>query len=173
MSTADKLILDPIKTAFDQLDAVRVGMLGVEGAHHHMQPMTHHLDREEGALYFIASRDTDLIRDVGLGATAHYCLVGKEQDFHACFKGPLEQIEDEQRLNKIWSPFAAVWFDKGREDPKVCLLRLMLHDAEVWASDDNAVSVGWEMAKALLGAEDRPEIGAHRTIDFRTLDAAA
>lgn len=168
MTTVEKLKDEPAEALFDELGDARVGMLGVEGSHQHMQPMTHHLDRAEGALYFITSLETDLVRAVGTGATAHYCLIGADQEFYACMKGPIEQIEDQAKLDEVWSVFAAAWFEKGRSDPNVCLLRVMLHEASVWATGDNPVSIGWELAKSLMGSEDQPDIGTHIIIDFTT-----
>jgi general stress protein 26 len=68
MNMTKKVKADGRATLFDVLDTQRVGMLGVVGSNQNMQPMTHHADANAGALWFVTSKDTDLVRAVGTGA---------------------------------------------------------------------------------------------------------
>ena len=155
---------------FEHLDEVRAGMLGVEGSGQHMQPMTHFADPEEAVLWFLTGLDTDLVRSVGQGAQAHFCLVGKNQDFYACMSGPLEQVEDREKLTELWSPVASAWFPDGIDDPKVCLLRMTLQEAALWTATDSALVFGFEVLRANLSDDRQPDLGEHVVIRF---DAAA
>ncbi len=166
MSIRKEIEHDPRHALIEKMDDVRVGMLGVEGSSQHMQPMTHFTDWDTNTLYFITSSDTDLVRAVGLGGRAHYCVVGKDQDFHACLAGTLEQVEDQAKLDELWSPVAGAWFEKGREDPKVTLLRLTLADASVWGSTESSLRFGFEIARANMDEDHLPDVGVHKTFRF-------
>ena len=88
---------DPSNALFDVLDNYQVGMLGIVDSEQHMQPMTHHFERDKALLWFIGSKHTDLVRAVGVGARAHYCLMVPDRNFYACLSGSLDQSEDSEK----------------------------------------------------------------------------
>lgn len=167
MADTDRTQTDAIGQLFDELDRVTAGMLGVTGSGQHMQPMAHYVDRDERALYFITSSDTDLVKTLQPGAVAHHCLVGKDRDYHACIEGPLTVVHDDAKLDDLWSRVAAAWFEGGREDARVTLLKLDITEAAVWASTGSAVVFGLEIARSNMSKEHTPDVGEHRVIDFR------
>ena len=143
MGMRDKVRDDPRSALFDVLeDRQRVGMLGVVNSDQHMQPMTHFVDRNRAVIWFITSEDTDLARAVGLGARAHHCVMTPEGDFYACLSGTLEQTDD----------------------PKVQLLRFSLQEAAIWAATDSAMVFGFEIARANLQRDHKPDVGDHVVI---------
>lgn len=148
-----------------QLQSARVGMLGIEGSTDHMQPMTHFADDDGAVLYFITASDTDLVRQIGQGATAHYCLISKNHDYHACMKGPIARHQNAAKLDQLWSPMVGAFFEKGREDPKVTLLKMVLNEASIWESDDNVFKLGFEVAKSAM-TDETADLGDHVIVNF-------
>ncbi|MBV7378840.1 pyridoxamine 5'-phosphate oxidase family protein [Maritimibacter dapengensis] len=140
------------------------GMLGVEGSGQHMQPMTHFIDRDAKALWFITSLKTDLTRAVGAGAIAHFTLVSKGQDVQICARGKIKKVEDAAKRKELWNPVAGAWFE-DQNDPALVLLKLDLEEASIWASTDSAFVFGWEIAKAHAKGEE-PDVGTHEVIAF-------
>ena len=165
MADTDRTETDARGQLFDQLDDVRAGMLGVEGSGQHMQPMTHYFDRDTGELWFITSRDTDLVRGIGQGNTAHFCVQSTSQDFYACLSGPIRQSQDEAKLDEIWSAVAAAFFEGGREDRDVCLLHMPLREAAIWSSSGNPFAFGIEVLRANM-TDGTAKTGTHKVINF-------
>ena len=166
MSSTDRTPDDVKRQLFSQLDDVRAGMLGVDGARQHMQPMTHNVDAENQEIWFITSRKTDLVEEIGTGSTAQYCVIGEDHDYYACLRGPIEQVEDEAKLDELWNAVVAAWFDDGREDSDVTLLRMTLNDGAIWTATDSAVVFGLQIAMANMDREKKPDLGEHHLIQF-------
>ncbi len=166
MALLDDFHDSPSDVLWQQLEDLRAGLLGIEGAQDHMQPMSHFADAEHGKLWFITSDETDLVRQVGTGGQAHFCITSKDQDFYACLNGAIRQSEDTAKLDALWSPAAAAWFERGRDNPHICLLEMTLAEAAVWATTDSALTVGFEMLKANLDSDATPDVGAHKVIAF-------
>ena len=156
---------EPKEQLFEELARVTAGMLGVMGSDMHMQPMAQQVDAETSRLIFFASQKTDLAAAVGDGKRAHFCLVGKDHDYHACLAGTLTQSHDRTLIDKHWGPMISAWFPEGKEDPNLILLVLTLSDAAIWASTDSSIRFGWEMAKALT-TDTTPDVGVHTTVNF-------
>lgn len=100
----------PRKALFEAMNDVRAGMLGLEaseeGGAQGLQPMTHFPEPETGMIWFISSRQTDLVRGLPRSASAQYVVISKDHDFHARLQGYLSQIDDPLKLEEIWSPLA-------------------------------------------------------------------
>lgn len=166
MADTDRTAHDATRQLFDHMDEVKAGMLGVAGSGQHMQPMAHHVDRDARMLWFITASDTDLVRAAGAGAVAHHCVIGKNHDFYACLKGRIAVSADEAKLDEIWNAVAAAWFEGGRGDDRITLLRMDLTEASVWSNTSSSMVFAYEIARANLSASHKPDIGEHRIIDL-------
>lgn len=155
----------PADQLWDQIDDVKAGMLGVEGSGQHMQPMAPQLDRDANKIWFFTKKSSDLLKAVGDGAKAHFCVVGEHHDYHACLAGRLRENRDAAKIDEYWNPVVAAWYPEGKDDPDMTLLELSLEDAAIWASKGNPILFGWEIAKANATHEE-PDLGVRNHIAF-------
>jgi len=63
----------------------------------------------------------------------------------------------------LWNPMAEAWFENGREDPTVALLRVDARSAEYWSSDKPGIVRAFEIAKAVV-TKSAPDVGENRTV---------
>ena len=153
-------------TLFYQTEQLHFGMLGMEGSGQHMQPMSHHLDRENQSIWFISSADTDLVQAILPASPAHFCLISPDGAFQTCISGNLSVSDNEAKSDELWSFASAAWFEGGRRDPKVRLLQLAMDQASVWISTSRSLTDGIEMLKAAVLKDRQPELGDHFMIAF-------
>lgn len=166
MSIQDDLSTNPRGAVFAVLDGVRAGMLGLTAGGEGMQPMTHFPDAEAGVIWFISSTETDLVQSIGLGEDAQYVVISTDHDAHVSLRGKLYQVHDSAKLDALWGPFVSAWFEGGRDDPRVALMRFDPEVAEIWASSSSTLKVGFEVIRANLDAGHQPDIGAKATVRF-------
>lgn len=166
MSLRQSLRDDPRTTLFDQIDATSTSMLGIEGSTRPPQPMTHHLTRDTAELWFLTSRQADLVRDVGLGARGVVVFVNDDHSLHAALTGAIVQSADAGHIDAIWSPAAAAWFPGGRDDPDLIALRLTLQDAQVWVSSRSSLRTGMELLRSALDSDHEPDLSTHMLLEF-------
>jgi general stress protein 26 len=154
-----------IKTEFwKRLKDTRAGMLSANGAP--AVPMTHYIDdKNDGpVIWFITNRHTDLAQAAAPEVTGQYLITSKDEQLYARIDGRLAREVNEEELDRIWNAFAAAWFEEGREDSDVQLMRFTLTKAEVWITDGSAKFL-YEIAKA-NATEKLPEVGQHDTVIF-------
>ena len=53
----------------------------------------------------------------------------------------------------LWNPYIAAWFEGGKDDPKLALLRFDAEKAEIWLNE-NSLFAG---VKMLLGADPKQD----------------
>jgi len=117
------------------------------------QPMTALMekDREKGPIYFFTSSETDLARAVNGADEADLYFVAKGHDLFASATGRLVEDSDQTMINRLWNPFVAAWFEGGKADPTLRLLRFDLHEAQIWLNE-HSLFAG---VKLLLGVDPK------------------
>lgn len=117
------------------------------------QPMTAQLgDREgRGPIWFFTAKDVDLVKAMGAGANALLHFASKGHDLFASVEGRLVPDNDRATIDRLWSPFAAAWYEHGKDDPKLQLIRFDPESAQIWLNE-NSVFAG---VKMLLGLDPK------------------
>ena len=144
----------------------RVGMLALTGVEEgHSQPMTAQVLHEDdvlGPIFFFTSKDTDLVRNMGDSHRAALHFSAKGHDLFASVHGELSLDNDRATIDKLWNTFVAAWFEGGKDDPKLQLVRLDPDHAQVWLNENSAIAA----VKLLLGRDPKKEY-AGKTADVR------
>jgi general stress protein 26 len=168
MSTREDVLADPRGTVFQVLDGVHAGMLGLTAGGEGFQPMTHFSDVDAGLIWFISSTDTALVQSLGMGEDAEYVVISDDHDVHISLRGKLYQLHDAAKLDELWNPVVAAWFEGGRDDPRLALLRFDPEVADVWASSTSTLKFGFEIVRANLDPAHQPDVGVKATVRFPT-----
>jgi len=156
-------MLDDLSQDFwDRADDITAGMLSADGAA--PRPMAHQVRSDERAFYFITAKGTDIADAAQNGSAAQHIIACAHGQLYAAINGTLHVETSRDKLNDIWSPIAAVWFDDGREDEDICLVRFTPKDADVWTTDGTAKTL-YEFGKAAL-TDDLPDVGDHAKLHF-------
>ncbi len=144
MTDLERARINPEALLWEELENLHAGMLGMDGSGQHMQPMAYHVDRAGRRLWFVTKRDTDLAQAVTPDSKAHFVIISKAQDFHACVSGPIDESEDRSILDALWTPAIAGLFADGKDDPSLMMIALQLSDAAIWASAKGTSHFNWD-----------------------------
>ncbi len=149
-------------TFWDRVENVNVGMLAAQGTD--PRPMAHHARRDDGALWFLTADSTDIGKDAAAGKSARYQIASGDAKLYAVIDGTLSVETDRNKLEEIWSPVDAAWFEEGKDDPDVRLVRFTPKTGEIWASDSTAKAL-YDMATSAMGSSTANP-GSHGKITF-------
>lgn len=116
------------------------------------QPMTVQIeDKDGGPMWIFTSKETDLAKSVGRGRAARAQFASKGHDLFAEVHGRLSRHNDRATIDRLWNPFVAVWFEGGKDDPKLQLLKFDPSRAQVWLNDHSLLAG----VKLLLGSDPK------------------
>lgn len=151
-------------TFWKRLDGINAGMLGC-APDWRLVPMSHYADRDQSVLWFITADGTDLVKAVEGGPQQAVHVVSEGGDkLYARMEGTLELSNDKAKLDDIWNAVASSWFEDGKQDEDVRLLKLKLSTAEVWATT-GGLGFLYEVARSkVTGA--KPDMGDQYEIAF-------
>lgn len=128
-----------------------VGLDGVEDGH--ARPMTAQVEGESGPIWFFTSTENGIVRRLGKGDRAIATFSSKGHDLFATVHGTLVVDNDRAVIDRLWNRFVAAWYEGGKDDPKLALLRLDAEKAEIWL-DASSLLAG---IKLLLGADPKQD----------------
>ena len=123
------------------LKSDRTMMLGLHGVDDgHMRPMTAQVEDEKSPIWFFASYESDMVKSIGSNSRAVASFASKRHDLFASVHGTLCVDNDPAVIDQLWNPFAAAWYEGGKDDPKLALLRLDAEHAEIWFDGSSLIA---------------------------------
>ncbi|GAA1825598.1 pyridoxamine 5'-phosphate oxidase family protein [Microlunatus capsulatus] len=79
--------------------------------------------------------------------------------------GTASVTQDPARIDEFWNSHAEAWFDGGRQDPAVALLRVEADSAEYWSVSDPKLVTAVKYAKARLTGQ-QPDLGENHAVEL-------
>ena len=131
-----------------------------EGEDGHARPMTAQLDADcfqgnlyQGPIWFFTAKSNELYHQIGSGGRAMAHFASKGHDIWATVHGNLSQSNDPAVIDRLWNRFVAAWYEGGKDDPELALIRLDPENAEIWV-DASSMVAGIKM---LLGIDPKQD----------------
>ncbi len=153
---------DQRKEFWSRISDVRTGMLEVQDR---FVPMSHSTDPDDGNLWFITAKGTPMAAAADAGATCRYIVCSDPESIYADITGKLAVSNDPEKLDEVWNFVASSWFEEGKQDPDLLLVRLRPDQSELWLGPESGVTFLLEIAKAKVTG-DKPNMGSHTTLSF-------
>jgi general stress protein 26 len=79
--------------------------------------------------------------------------------------GTAHITRDPKIIDELWTASAEAWFEQGRDDPKVALIRVDAHTAEFWTMNEPKAVTLFKYAKA-AATGGRPNVGTSTTVEL-------
>lgn len=129
-------------------------MLGLDGVDEgHTRPMTAQVEGDHGPIWFFTAKDSMIVQQLSGSARAIATFTSKGNDLFATVHGALSLDNDRAVIDRLWNKFIAAWYEGGKDDPKLALLRLDPERAEIWL-DASSLVAGIKM---LFGADPKKD----------------
>lgn len=76
-------------------------------------------------------------------------------------------MSDESRLDELWSPILAAFFEKGRENDNIQLICVDINGVEYWQAGNINILVSlFKIATSVFGDKSATDIGKNKTVKF-------
>jgi general stress protein 26 len=115
--------------------------------------MTAQVENDRGPIWFFTTKDNGLVRLLDRGDRAIAAFASKDHELFATLHGRLSLDNDPAVIARLWNRFIAAWYEGGKSDPKLALLRLDAERAEIWENASNIVAG----VKLLLGIDPKKD----------------
>ena len=130
---------------------VMLGLNGVEDSH--ARPMTAQFEGRSGPIWFFSSKETAIVQNAAAGQRAFFTFASKGHNLFATVHGTIRVDNDRAAIDRLWNRFVAAWYEDGKDDPKLALLRFDTERAEIW-EDEWSLVAG---IKLLIGVDPKQD----------------
>lgn len=122
------------------------------------------LKREfDGSVYFFTDDPSPKADDIR--ADPHVNVSYIDGQDVVSLAGTASVDRDRALIDELWNPWAEAWFEGGRDDPAVALLRVDATSAEYWHTDKPGVVRAFEVAKGIV-TQKAPDVGEAKVVDL-------
>jgi general stress protein 26 len=87
---------------------------------------------DDGTLWFISRRDSEKNRQINDGSEVCLMYMHSGKQHYLTLTGSAQVIVDRQKTEELWSPFIKAWFEEGKDDPDLTLIRVTPEEGHYW-----------------------------------------
>lgn len=116
-------------------------MLGlVDAEEAHTRPMTAQVEGDGGPIWFFTARGTSIVDALAEGQRAVATFAAKNHSLFAAVHGDLRVDNDRAVIDRLWNSFVGAWYEGGKDDPQLVLLRFDPDQAQIWENGSSLLA---------------------------------
>lgn len=157
---------DPLKDLREKIKDVKFGMfttLNPEGKVT-SRPMTSQQLDDAGNVWFFTSDESDFVRHLSTHPQVNVSFADPEDSLYVSIAGHAELTRERAKIDELWSPLVSAWFDGGKEDPHLALVKVHVDTAEYWDTHSSKMTQLYALAKSALTGKAPRDLGEHKKI---------
>jgi general stress protein 26 len=126
------------------------------------RPMSVQEIDDDGNLWFFSRDDSDKNSAIEENSEVQLFFSNKGSSEYLSVYGEATIIKDREKTEELWSPIVKAWFNEGKDDPHISLIKVHTLDAYYWDTKNNkAVQLVKILAGAIAGREMDDGIEGH------------
>ncbi len=138
--------IDKLKTLVEKIDIGMMCTNTAEVANLHAVPMSRQEVDDDGNLWFLFSSHSETYEN--LQKDNHISVLYSDISNYSflSLNGIAEISTDQNRIEKYWNKMVEGWFEKGKEDPTIRVLKVIPSEAHYWDNKSNKLVTFFKVA---------------------------
>ena len=153
------------KLIWDLIKDIKVGMLvtkeGETDDSMRARPMYLVQDAYDGTLYFYTSRNAEKVYEIENDRDVCITFSDVNEGVFVSLTGKASMTTDQELIDRYWNPGVNAWFENGKDNDDIAILKIKINRGEHWDSDENKLVQLFETAKANVAESTTPNVGEH------------
>lgn len=96
------------------------------------RPMSTQAIDDDGTMWFLSRKDSEKNRQLSQDDTIYLMYMDTGKQHYLSLAGNAEIVIDRNKIEELWSPIAKAWFEQGKDDPSITLLRVRPSEGHYW-----------------------------------------
>ena len=146
--------IENIKKVIEGVKYAMMTTITADEKHLHACPMTTNKNElENGKIWFIGDRKSETIKDLEKNPQVNLSYTSSDQN-------------DKAKLDELWSPIYAAFYEKGKEDPNVQVICIECNGAQYWLSGNTVVDMFKMVSAAVQEGKTAENMGENHAVTF-------
>ncbi len=168
MSTENLRNDDAIQKLKELVDKIDIGMLcsfPKDDDYPYAVPMSRQEVDEEGNIWYLFSAESNTHQNL-LDNPKLSLQLSHVGDYNFLSVNGIGEISsDKDRIEKYWNKFMEAWFEKGKEDPSIRVLKVIPKEAKYWDNKTNKLVTVFKVAVSAISGQSL-DIGREGKLNF-------
>ncbi|WP_153796455.1 pyridoxamine 5'-phosphate oxidase family protein [Foetidibacter luteolus] len=104
---------------------------------------------DDGNIYFFSKAGSEKNVDIEADEKVQLFYSNNSGYEYLSVYGKAEILKDRELAHDLWTPIAKTWFNEGKDDPTLTIIKVIPHDAYYWDTKSNKLV---SLVKILAGA---------------------
>ena len=157
---------NPREKLYAMIDKVKIAMLTTveKDGGLHTRPMANQESDEKGDLWFFLDKTSPLAETIKANPKVALGYSDPSGDNYVSVSGNGQLVQDRATIDEKWSEDVAAWFEGGKENPNVALLRINPDEGEFWDTSSSALATAVGYIKSKLGKGEGSDLVENKKV---------
>lgn len=128
------------------------------------RPMTTQEVDEQGNFWFFSSKSSHKNYEVKADSRVQLLFANTSESEYLTVYGTASIVDDRSKIAALWSPMAKAWFQGGKDDPDLTLIKVTPESAYYWEPKQSKMVTLFKMAASAVSGKQM-EIGKQGRIE--------
>lgn len=128
------------------------------------RPMTTQEVDDEGNFWFFSSKVSHKNDEISSDSRVQLLFANTSESEFLTVYGKASIIEDRRKVEELWSPLVKAWFQEGKDDPDLTLIKVTPETAYYWEPKQNKMVTLFKMAASAVSGKQM-DIGKQGRIE--------
>ena len=92
---------------------------------------------DQGNIWFFSEKNSEKNQAIGVANKVQLFFSHPGKNRYLIVNGEAEIIFDKVKMDELWSPVAKIWFEQGKDDPDISIIKVTPSTAYYWDTDGN------------------------------------
>ncbi|MGP5373189.1 pyridoxamine 5'-phosphate oxidase family protein [Psychrobacter alimentarius] len=151
--------LDKIQDVIKDVKFAMMSTVNNKGDVHAWPMTTSETSLSAKEIWFIGDKTSDVVKDIQDNPKIGLSYASEDEKNYVSVSANAELSLDQAKLDELWSPVYNAFFEHGKEDPNVQLIKVVPHGVECWLSGSSTVNMFKMAAAALQDGKTAEDMG--------------
>lgn len=113
-------------------------------------PMATQTVDDTGEIWFFSGKNSEHNHDIEKDQRVQLIYANPGSSSYLSLYGTAEIMHDKAKIDELWSGYAKVWFQDGKDDPNLTLIRFVPEDGYYWDTKNSKMVAFLKQAASLV-----------------------
>ena len=110
---------------------------------------------DDGTIWFMSRKGSDKNEQIKADDTVYLQYLDTSKHHYLSITGSAGIITDRSKIEELWNPMAKAWFEEGKDDPAISLIRVTPTEGHYWDTKNGKLVTMLKIAAAAVtGSKD-------------------
>ncbi|RYY62672.1 MAG: general stress protein [Chitinophagaceae bacterium] len=87
---------------------------------------------DDGSIWFMSRKGSEKNEQINQDDKVYLQYLDNGKSHYLSLTGSASIITDRKKIEELWSPMAKAWFEEGKDDPAISLIRVQPEEGHYW-----------------------------------------